>query len=112
MLEDIAEFKLHRRIVLALESGVRNREWWLWIDFELEEYSDTSLVGLAYSVERWLEQVSPDHQLKRRDRVRELKWPGPGIQVILIAVPRGAATRGSPELVGNPIPAFAFWTGN
>ncbi len=112
MLEDTAEFKLHRRIVRVLEGGVKNREWWIWIDFQATEETDVSLVGLHTAVERWLEQVTPDGQLKRPERVREFTWTGGGIQVGLIALPRGPATRGSPELVGNPIPAFAFWTGS
>jgi hypothetical protein len=112
MFENTAQFQLHRRIVRELESGVNNRDWWVWIHFHVDEETDVSLVGLADEVERWLAQMNPDEQVAQAERVRELKWTGGGIHVELKAIPRGVASRGSPELVGNPFPAVAFWTGS
>lgn len=111
MIEDTAEFELHRRIARALESGVVNRDWWIWISFRVDAETAVSLAGLAETVERWLGEADPDEELGQHARVRELTWPGGGIHVTLRAIPRRLASRGAVELVGNPFPAIAYWTG-
>jgi hypothetical protein len=112
MSDQTAGFALHRRIVQQLESNVRTRDWWVWIEFHLDDETDVSLNGLADAVEEWLGEADADEQLEQPDRIRELKWDGGGIHVQLRAIPRGVNTRGLPELIGNPFPAFAYFVGS
>ncbi len=108
MYEDTAQFQLHRRIARELESNVKNRDWWLWMDFHLDEETDVSIAGLADAVEQWLSQMDPDDQAG--ERVPAIEWTGGGIHVEITAARRGVASRGSAELIGNPFPVFAVWT--
>jgi hypothetical protein len=107
MLQDTAEFEIHRRLVRDLEGHVQTRDWWVWIHFHLDEETDVSIAGLAREVETWLSSLDPDVEIESG---YPLAWDGGGIHVELKAIPRKPGRRGGPPLVANPLPAVAFWT--
>jgi hypothetical protein len=95
---------IHHRVSQALEVGVRNRDWFLWLDVSGEpELPD--LGSLVAETERWLARLDPD----AGGDEAELDWVGPGLRVHLRALAKKPRARGGNPLVGNPYPAFAYW---
>jgi hypothetical protein len=101
----------HRLVSEALEQGVRNRDWFLWINVNGDTFlaPNDNLDSLVQLTEQWLRELDPDAERKPAP----FAWPGPhGVSVVLRALPKKPHARGSNPLVGNPYPAFAYWTGN
>jgi len=60
-------------------------------------------------VEEWLASLDPDEE---RSAPPERTWSNSGgapPSIRLRALPKKAAARGNPGLIGNPVPAFAYW---
>jgi hypothetical protein len=95
------EFEMQRRIVGELESNVNNRDWRVWVRFDIDGNSEVSLAGLADEVETWLASLDQDVEVESGYGV---EWVGRG-HVDLKAIPRWRESRGGPPLVGNPVPS-------
>lgn len=104
---DEAEFELHRRVARELEVGVHDRDWWVWIELLPEDHwaADTSLDGLADHAAAWLSSLDVDAEQG------ETVWSVAGLDVRLRARRRPEKSRGKQPLVGNPLPAFAYFMG-
>lgn len=104
---DEAEFELHRRVARELEVGIQDRDWWVWIELLPEDRwaADISLDGLADQAAAWLSSLDADAEQG------EMVWSVDGLDVRLRARRRSARSRGQQPLVGNPLPAFAYFTG-
>jgi hypothetical protein len=95
----------HRVVSQALEAGVRNRDWFLWVGVDAEAVP-TDLDPLVERTEQWLSQLDPNQDA---DPEPELEWAVPGLHVSLRALAKKPRARGQSPLVGNPYPAFAYW---
>jgi len=101
------ELVLHRRLVNELERNVESRDWWLWVHFHVDEEDvDPDVTGIGARVEAWLGTLGP---LQAGAQAYRTHVDGAGIHVEVTAQPRGAAHRGEPTLVGNPLPYPAFF---
>jgi hypothetical protein len=107
---DEAEFKLHRRVAHELEIGVQDRGWWVWIELLPKNGApaEISLDGLAGQAAAWLSSL--DIEPERNERP-EMVWSADGLDVRLHALRRSPNNRTQQPLVGNPVPAFAFFPG-
>lgn len=95
---------LHHALSEALEGGVANRDWFLWLDVSGgDPHPDFS--SLIEQTERWLAQQDPD----ARELATTLSWQQRGLHVEIRAEPKKPRARGAQPLVGNPYPAFAYW---
>ena len=106
MIDD-AEFELHRRVARELEVGVQDRDWWVWMELLPEDRpaADISLDGLADQAAAWLSSLDTDAEQA------EMLWSMDDLDVRLRARRRPAKSRGQQPLVGNPLPAFGYFTG-
>lgn len=96
---------MHRRVTEALESGVHNRDWFLWVDVSGDD-ARPDFSSLVAAAEQWLGQMDPDAEPGEGP---ELQWARSNVSVLLKALPKKPHARGADPLVGNPFPAFAYW---
>jgi len=97
----------HHMLTQALEAGVTNRDWFLWLDVSGDD-PRPDYTSLIDQTEAWLEGQDPDAP----DPAAELVWHRGGLHVQIRALPKKSRARGANPLVGNPYPAFAYWVTN
>lgn len=99
------EFNPHRVVAEALEHGVRNRDWFVWLTVNGTRMPGAAdLNALAEQAETWLSRLDPENEEQP-----ELAYEGPALSVRLRALPKKPHARGANPLVGNPYPAYAQW---
>lgn len=94
-----------------METNVQSRDWWLWIEFVLDEEDvDPSVSNLGQKVEAWLATLDAN-VVPAPGTGYKARFDGANIHVDVAAVPRGVSMRGDPVLVGNPLPGAGFFPG-
>ncbi len=109
------ELKWHEAVRDALNSNCRDPNFFVWINVDPEttdaEVEDVPLDDLARRVDEWLGTLDPDEN--PADGPRQETFDVSGLAVRVSALAKKASARGrSAPIVGNPVPAFAYWTGN
>lgn len=94
---------MHRVVSQALEGGVQNRNWFIWVDVSGES-PPPDLSPLITRTEQWLHDLDAG-----TSQSTELNWSKSGLTVLLRALAKKPHARGANPLVGNPYPAFAYW---
>lgn len=103
------ELTIHRRLAEELERNVHSRDWWLHIQFWLEDEDvDPDVSGVGREVEIWLQTMNPDHNAGNPVATQ---FSGAAILVEVRAIARGRAHRGARTLLINPLPPLAYFTG-
>jgi hypothetical protein len=98
---------LHEQLRSAFNQGLRNKNFFVWIDVRptgaAEEFAD--LAPIVQETERWLATQDPD-ETANPNRLPELHFTDPAAEVTVQAIPRKHEARARPaeEIVGNPAP--------
>ena len=109
-----SENEFHKRVCDALIAGVQNRDWFLWVNAVAPDDDKAfHLDVLCGETREWLAGLDPD---ERFDSPPSRTWApggadGSGPEIRLSALAKKERARGSGDLIGNPVPAFAYWTG-
>ncbi len=85
MTEPNPEYEVHVRVRDALEQGVRDRRFFVWLNIRLDrgtepEFEDREVVKY---VEEWLASLDPDD---RPNSPPVTVWEGPNVEVRLSAL--------------------------
>jgi hypothetical protein len=103
------ELEWHERVRDALNSKIENPNFFVWIDVTAEPGAVLDEEELRGDVEEWLGGLDADGVIEvRSSPVHE--YSTGGLSVVLRALPKKPEARGrSTLIVGNPVPAFAYW---
>jgi hypothetical protein len=107
------EMTIHQRLVEALEAGVRNRDWFVWLGVNVtgEVNADAIELGkIVQFVEDWLGGLDPD--TKYPEPPDAAMTPDNIVYFEFQAIAKKPQARGTRPLVGNPVPAFAYYAGS
>ncbi len=110
----LSELHWHQEVAAALERGVRNRDWFLWLTLDPpsddKRGSTPPLTELADQVDAWLSGLDPD-VVTHTGRSEQWTWTASSgaARLTLSAIPKKPDARGHAGLIGNPVPAFAYW---
>lgn len=107
------ELDLHHALRDALNQGLTNTNFFVWIDVrptgERDEFAHLDQIVTA--VADWLEDLDPDAPPPGEGRVQEREIVDPAANIKLRAIPRKpeARSRRAVQVVGNPEPIFVGW---
>jgi hypothetical protein len=106
------ELEWHEAVRDTLDSRISNPNFFLWIDVEAEPGASLDKDTLREDIEEWLGELDPDAAIAEQTQPRHRLRVG-GMDIQLTALPKKPEARGtSQRIVGNPVPAFAYFVGN
>lgn len=98
----------HERVRAALDAGIRNTDFCLWISIEAETEASLDETALLTNVSAWLGELDVDREFEHRNEP-EHTYENPGLVIRLTAVPRPPAARGLKiAIVGNAVAMAAY----
>lgn len=107
------EPKLHEDLRAALNAGLRNQDFFVWIDVRPSGVSNdfARLDHMVEETDRWLATLDPDVVRPSEDRRAAVRFDDPAAEVKIEALPKKREARGqrAKEIVGNPAPILVGW---
>jgi hypothetical protein len=107
------EPELHRQLRDALNEGLTNTDFFVWITVRPTGYqkSFSYLPRIVEGTGRWLASLDPDaphEERKSNTELLELLFEDPAADVRIRAIPKKPEARGrrATEIVGNPEPVL------
>jgi hypothetical protein len=109
----MTQLEWHKRIAKALDQGVTNPNFFLWLNVEVEPgilVDEQLITQIVNAVQQWLDSLDPDLKIDPDGSHPTRALQAGPVAVRITALPRKPEARGaSGVVVGNPSPPSAYW---
>lgn len=109
----MTQLEWHKRLAKALDAGITNPNFFLWLRVEVESGTlvDERVINeVVQSTQRWLDGLNAETIRRSDDKPPDTAYEFGPVRIGITALPRKPEARGViGAVVGNPSPPSAHW---